>query len=137
MANKEKKRVRWAEEDDVFDDASIRTAKVPRLADEANGPAHDEAGALPILRQCLRCLTVSGWSLERGWYVFSDGPALGEGTGLDSFDAESSWMDDVAEAERDYVPTALSDRAFVETSEFPIEPFSLQEEREVRRPVTG
>ena len=40
---------------------------------------------------------------------------------------------DVAEAERDYVPTALSDRAFIETSEFPIEPFSLHEEREVCR----
>ena len=38
-----------------------------------------------------------------------------------------------AEAERDYIPTALSDRAFVETSEFPIEPFSLHEEREARR----
>ena len=58
-----------------------------------------------------------------------------EAAGLDGVDAESSWMDDVAEAERDYVPTALSDRAFVETSEFPIEPFSLNEEREVRSPL--
>ena len=102
----------------------------------------------------------------------TDGTAADGGvpdaSGLESVDAESSWMDDVAgafwpsaccaasarwpylgvmfvvsasqvqvlrcaEAERDYVPTALSDRAFVETSEFPIEPFSLHEEREVRR----
>ncbi len=55
-----------------------------------------------------------------------------EAEGSDGVDApESSWMDDVAEAERDYVPTALTDRAFVETSEFPIEPFSLEAEREV------
>ena len=71
----------------------------------------------------------------RDLHGYADGVSP-DAAGLDSVDAESSWMDDVAEAERDYVPTALSDRAFVETSEFPIEPFSLHEEREVRRPAS-
>ena len=49
MTSKEKKRVRWAETDDIFDEASIRAEKVPRLADESDGPAaaRDEAGAVP------------------------------------------------------------------------------------------
>ena len=47
LAQKEKKRVRWAETDDVLDDRSIRqpAAKVPRLSSEG-GPALGNAGAL-------------------------------------------------------------------------------------------
>lgn len=48
MASKEKKRVRWAETDDVVDEASIRAEKVPRLEDQSDGPAaRDAAGAVP------------------------------------------------------------------------------------------
>lgn len=48
MTSKEKKRVRWAETDDVFDEASTRAEKAPRLEDQSDGPvARDEAGAVP------------------------------------------------------------------------------------------
>jgi hypothetical protein len=45
---KEKKRVRWAETDDVLDECSFvqPAAKIPRLSGEG-GPASENAGALP------------------------------------------------------------------------------------------
>ena len=46
MASKEKKRVRWAATDDVFDDASIREAKLPRLSEQPDGPDLDQPGAV-------------------------------------------------------------------------------------------
>ena len=48
MTSKEKKRVRWAETDDVFNEASTRAEKAPRLEDQSDGPAaRDKAGAVP------------------------------------------------------------------------------------------
>ena len=146
QVSKAKKRVRWAESDDILGEITDRATKAVRTdADtdascalqaqpsELSPPAPDEDamdGAFETSGYqgdpSPRCRMV--YPLHMCGCAAADGGIVGH---LDD-NAETSWLEDIEAAEADYKP---ADRAFVVASDFPIEPFSLKEEREVRAPV--